>query len=106
MNDEQVVFNVIIYAGNARGKAFEALEAAKARDFDKATELMNEASQEILKAHDIQNGLITREANGDKTEVTLLVAHAEDHLMTAMLAKDLITEMIELYRQLDDKQDK
>ena len=29
----------------------------------------------------------------------LLMVHAQDHLMTSMLAGDLIKEMIELYRR-------
>lgn len=98
MSDEQIIFNVIVHAGNARGKAFEALETAKNGNFDKSSELLNEASEEIQKAHDIQNGLISKEANGEGMDMTLLLAHAEDHLMTAILAKDLITEMIELYK--------
>ena len=32
--------------------------------------------------------------------------HAQDHLMDCMLARELITEMIELYRALSHKKDK
>ncbi|TZE82973.1 PTS lactose/cellobiose transporter subunit IIA [Calorimonas adulescens] len=98
MSDEQIIFNVIVCAGNARAKAFAALEAAKKGDFNSASSLLSEAAEEILKAHEIQNKLISREANGEGMNVTLLLAHAEDHLMAAILAKDLISEMIDLYK--------
>jgi PTS system cellobiose-specific IIA component len=98
MSDEQVILSVIVYAGNARSKAFEALEAAKAASFNEASSLMGEASEELFKAHGIQNELISKEANGENTNVTLLLAHAEDHLMAAILAKDIIAEMIQLYK--------
>jgi PTS system cellobiose-specific IIA component len=43
--------------------------------------------------------MIQKEASGEKLELSLLLMHAEDHLMTAILAKDLIEEMIEIYRE-------
>ncbi|MDN6257941.1 MAG: PTS lactose/cellobiose transporter subunit IIA, partial [Tetragenococcus halophilus] len=34
---------------------------------------------------------------------TLLAVHSQDHLMTAIAFKDLATEIIDLYRRLDEK---
>ncbi|CAI0855698.1 N,N'-diacetylchitobiose-specific phosphotransferase enzyme IIA component [Serratia entomophila] len=35
-----------------------------------------------------------------KIPVSLILVHAQDHLMNAMLIQDLATDMIELYRRL------
>ncbi|HHW02169.1 MAG TPA: PTS lactose/cellobiose transporter subunit IIA [Thermoanaerobacterales bacterium] len=100
MDYEQIVFNIIIYAGNARAKAYEALSEAKKGDFIKAETLINEAGDEIIKAHDIQNDLIAREAGGDGINTTLLLVHAEDHLMNAITSRDIIKEVIDLYKRI------
>lgn len=54
-----------------------------------------------LEAHNIQTALLTKEAQGDHTPVDVLLVHAQDHLMTSILAKELIEQMIELYKRLD-----
>ncbi|MGB9779825.1 MAG: PTS lactose/cellobiose transporter subunit IIA [Caldanaerobacter sp.] len=98
MDLEQIVFTIISRAGNARSNAFEALKYAKEGDFKKAEECLKKAGEELLEAHHVQTDMIHKEAAGEKQEVTLLLVHAEDHLMNAILAKELITEMIELYK--------
>jgi PTS system cellobiose-specific IIA component len=47
----------------------------------------------------VQTKLITGEINGDKTETSLLMVHAQDHLMTSILARDLIEEMIGMLKE-------
>lgn len=81
-----------------KGKSLCSTGSCQKGDFNSASSLLSEAAEEILKAHEIQNKLISREANGEGMNVTLLLAHAEDHLMAAILAKDLISEMIDLYK--------
>ncbi len=105
MDLEQIVFTIISHAGNARSNSFEALKYAKDGDFTKAETYIKEAGDELLEAHHIQTDLIQREASGDKQDVSLLLMHAEDHLMTAILAKELITEMIDLYKTLYEKKE-
>ena len=51
---EEIVLNIIIHAGNAKSKLYEALQASKENDFDKADKLLKEADEEILNAHKIQ----------------------------------------------------
>ncbi|ABY95576.1 phosphotransferase system PTS lactose/cellobiose-specific IIA subunit [Thermoanaerobacter mathranii subsp. mathranii str. A3] len=98
MNLEQIVFTIISHAGNARSICFDALKHAKEGNFVEAENCLNKASEELLEAHHVQTDMIHKEAQGEKQEVTLLLIHAEDHLMNAILAKELITEMIELYK--------
>lgn len=99
MGLEEIVFTIISHAGSAKSMCFEALRAARTGDFNTAETLINNVKNELYETHDIQNSLIQKEAYGEKQEVTLLLVHAEDHLMSAMLAKDLIEEMIEMYKE-------
>lgn len=95
---EMVAFEIIANAGDAKSLAFEALEAAKAGNFDEADELLKKSNEAAVKAHHVQTDLLCREANGEKAEVDILLVHSQDHLMTSMLAVELIKELITLYR--------
>ncbi|GIM30211.1 PTS mannose transporter subunit IIA [Clostridium polyendosporum] len=96
MNLEEIVMNIIIHSGEAKAFAYEALSKAKDGEFDEVEVLMEKANDAIGKAHDIQTSLLQKEASGDKTEVSILFVHAQDHLMTSMSEKNLISEIIEL----------
>jgi len=98
MDLEMVAMQLVGNAGESRSLSFEALAAAKAGNFDKAEELLAEAKQKSLAAHEIQTELICKEADGDGIEIGLLMVHAQDHLMTSILARDLVAELIEIYR--------
>ncbi|MBZ9607411.1 PTS lactose/cellobiose transporter subunit IIA [Clostridium estertheticum] len=99
MNLEEIIFKIISHAGIARSMCFEALYLAREGEFSKAEGLIKQAKDELIETHEIQNSMIQKEAKGEKQEISLLLVHAEDHLMTAMLAKDLISEMIEMYKR-------
>ncbi|VBB06990.1 phosphotransferase system lactose/cellobiose-specific iia subunit [Lucifera butyrica] len=94
MELEQVVFQIILHAGDARNYAMEALRLARGKNFTAAGELMEKAKVELNKAHHVQTNLLQEEAGGKKPEVSLLLIHAQDHLMTTIVAKDLIEELI------------
>lgn len=100
---EMISFGLIAAAGQARSCAFNALQAAKEGNFDEADELMEEAEKSALDAHDQQTKLLVKEANGDHTPVDVMLVHAQDHLMTSMLARELIAEIIDLRRELANK---
>lgn len=96
MNDEYMntVMGIIMHGGNAKGLAFQAIQQAKEGQFDEANKLMEEASEELRGAHDVQTDLLTKEAQGIHTEINLYMVHAQDHLMNAITFKDLATEII------------
>ncbi len=100
---EMISFGLIAAAGTARSLAFEALKAAKQHDFDRAAELIEQSKQAALEAHRQQTALLTKEANGDHTPVDVMLVHAQDHLMTSMLAQELIEELIYLHKDKVDK---
>lgn len=95
---EMVSFGIIAHAGDARSYAYGALAAAKAGNFEEAAELLKQSDAAAVEAHHMQTDLLIGEANGNKTPVDVLLVHAQDHLMTSMLAVELIKELIELYK--------
>lgn len=95
---EENVFPIISLAGESKSLAYEALRLAKENKFDDAEEKMKEADSLLLKSHEFQTNLISREADGEKIEITMLFVHAQDHLMTAMSEKNLIKEMIDILK--------
>ncbi|AKA37513.1 PTS N,N'-diacetylchitobiose transporter subunit IIA [Yersinia ruckeri] len=97
---EDVVMGLIINAGQARSLAYKALQSAKTGDFTLAEELMAQSRKALNAAHLVQTQLIEEDQGEGKTKVTLVLVHAQDHLMNAMLARELITELIELHQKL------
>lgn len=100
MNNEMEIFEIIAHGGNARGLAYEALIAAEEFDFDKADELIKLAADELNLAHKTQTKLIQDELNGNPSEKSLLMIHAQDHLMTAISEQKLIEHMIRIVKKL------
>ena len=97
---ETVAMTLIAHAGESKSLAYQALMEAKSGNFEKADEFMKEAGKEMLKAHEIQTDLIVKEAGGEKIDVGLIMVHSQDHLMGAILFKDLVKEFIERYKEL------
>ncbi len=97
----EAIMGLIIYGGNAKSDAMEAIAAAKAGKFDEAEEKIQNAEASIVEAHHAQTGMLTEEANGNHMEVTLLTIHSQDHLMTAITFTDLAKEIIDLYKRID-----
>ena len=95
---EMISFGIIAHAGDARSYAFGALEAAKAGNFEEAEALLKQSNDAAVEAHHMQTELLVNEANGTKTPVDVLLVHAQDHLMTSMLAVELIKELINIYK--------
>lgn len=77
---------------------FEALKFSRNGDFEEAENLMQKADELLLQAHKAQTELIVEECQGNKSEYSVLMVHAQDHIMNAMLAKPLIKELINLYK--------
>lgn len=99
-NDEMIVMEIIMSAGEAKGYAYEALSKAKEGKFDEIDTLMEKADEALGKAHDMQTLALAKEANGEKINVSILFVHSQDHLMTCMSEKNLIKEIIEMRKEM------
>ncbi len=100
MKNETEIFTLILHGGNGRSAAMEAIYAAKAGDLAVAQAKIEEAKADLNEAHHLQTALIGQEINGEPIDMSLLMVHAQDHLMTAIVVKDLATELIDVYARL------
>ena len=96
---EVIVMELITHAGDARSLAIEAIRSARSGNFEDADSKMNEAEAQLIEAHNVQTSLLVRETNGDPVQVSLLLVHAQDHLMNAITVKDLALEMIAMMKE-------
>lgn len=99
MSKEEIIVDMIVKGGAARGKALLAIRAAKQKKFQEAEALMAECRKDLLEAHEVQTRLIQNELNGvGKQEMDMMLVHGQDHLMDAIVVKDLAAEMIDMFR--------
>lgn len=103
MDLELIIMNIINYSGEARSLSMEAIQFAKDGEYEKAQDNIDKANENISKAHKSQTELIQSEARGDRSEISLLLVHAQDHLMNAITVKDLAREFVDLYKLFEGR---
>ena len=96
---EEAVMGIIVNAGQSRSLCFEALRKARAGLFAEADALLAESTEAGKAAHSVQTKLIEADEGEGKTKMTLVMVHAQDHLMTSILCRELATELVEIYRR-------
>ena len=100
---EQIVMTIIANAGDARVKVYEALAKAKKGEFEEAKALLKKSEEVSTEAHLAHSQLLSLYANGELQATDLLISHAQDHLMCAELARELVTEIINLHEIVQEK---
>lgn len=95
---ELVSFQIISSVGAARSMYIEAIGEAKKGHFEEADRLIEEGAQIFLEGHKAHSSLIQKEASGEHVNVTLLLMHAEDQLMTTDSFKIVAQEFVDVYR--------
>ncbi len=104
--DEKVVqsaMTIILHAGDARVACKEALEAIEQYDFETAKEKMADAQKKITAAHKVQTDAIQGETRGEKSEYSLLFAHAQDTLMTVYSEINVAKQMIKIFESYEKR---
>lgn len=96
-NLETIIMTIISNAGTAKSLAIEAIRNIKDKNKDLAKENIEEARKLLNKAHNAQTQLLHSEAAGDGVDVSLLLVHAQDHLMTSITTVDIVSELIEIF---------
>ncbi|WP_368901160.1 PTS lactose/cellobiose transporter subunit IIA [Oceanobacillus oncorhynchi] len=97
---QMLSFQIILHAGNAKSDAMEALLLAKKGEFEEAAKKMDAADEAFAEAHYMQTSLLHDEANGKATPLSIILIHAQDHLMNALTVKDLAVEMIDMHQKI------
>lgn len=97
---DQIAFQLILHSGNARSSIMEAMFLAREGKIEEAKEKVEAAKLDLNEAHRTQTTLIQAEARGEKKDVTILMVHAQDHLMTSITVKELAEEIIFLHEKM------
>jgi cellobiose PTS system EIIA component len=96
---EQVNFMLILHSGNARSKVIQAVREYREGNVEEADQLLIQAEEDLRVAHSIHFKMVQQEASGEKVEFALLLMHAEDHLMSTLSMKELVKELLDLFKQ-------
>ncbi len=96
MNEEyeKIVTEIIANSGMARSCILQAIRAVREGKIAECDSLCEEAEKYLENAHLTQTELLREEISGKGMAVTLLMVHAQDHLMTAITTKELGMELI------------
>jgi PTS system cellobiose-specific IIA component len=89
---------IICNAGEARSLCYEALRLSRESNFEGAEQTLAQAKECLNKAHLTQTKLIEEDQGEGKVAMTLVMVHAQDHLMTTILAHEMATEMVALHK--------
>ena len=100
---EMSSFEIITNVGMARGSYVEAIDLATEGKFEEAQAKIEEGNQFFAKGHDAHADLIQKEAGGERTEVILILVHAEDQLMSAEAFKILAEKFIAINKKIYNK---
>lgn len=95
MNYEQIIMQIIANSGEARSKSLKAARIARKGEFEQAADFLKQAKDNLTAAHKVQTQLIQAEGRGEKTEISILMIHAQDHLMNALTVRELVVELVE-----------
>jgi PTS system cellobiose-specific IIA component len=77
-----------------------AIQFARKKQWQQADEALAASLEASKGAHHIQTQLIGADEGCGKVPVTLILVHAQDHLMNAMLCRDLAEEIVLLRKEL------
>lgn len=94
-------FEIVSYAGEARSQLLEALKLAESGEYDEAESLVEKANETLNEAHNSQTKMLQKEANGEHVDIGFIMIHGQDHLMTALLLKDIVKHFIQLYKKVN-----
>ncbi|TGY65661.1 PTS lactose/cellobiose transporter subunit IIA [Dubosiella muris] len=102
MNREQLAmvgFEIVAYSGDARSTLLELLKQVRNGNFDNVDTLLADADENLNLAHKAQTEILAQEAQGQSMDMGFIFIHGQDHLMTTILLRDLIMDMVELYKR-------
>ena len=101
-HSELNILEIISSVGQARSYYIEAIQEAKSGSYDICNDLLKKGNEMYAKGHRIHQIMVQGEAGGEKTELSLLLTHAQDQLMSAEAFKILCDEFIDVYRHFDE----
>ena len=98
----EIAFEIIANVGAARGMYIEAIQEAKAGNFDRAKELMAQGKETFVLGHHGHADLLEWQGQGLTWKTNIFLMHAEDQLMAADAFETIASEFIEVHQELQE----
>lgn len=96
----QQVMDIIAHAGEGKSLALEALACARRGDYASSEARLAGSAAALAGAHEIHRQVLAESAADQEMPVTFLLVHAADYMMSAAVCRDLIEEMVLMYKEL------
>lgn len=96
---QELAFGIIGFAGEAFSCFMKAVESARKGSQEEAAKLIAEGEKQLSLAHNSQTELLVSEARGENIEYSIMLVHAQDHLMTTIMYERIAKEFIILYKE-------
>lgn len=91
---QDIAFQIISHAGTAFSYFYEAVNLMMNNDKQKCEELIRLGNSKLTKAHKAQTNLIINETRGEVYDSSMIMIHAQDHLMTTIMYQRIAMQMI------------
>jgi len=91
---ERVIMKLITNGGDARSFSLKAIQHAEKGNIKEAVELLEQSNLSLNKAHEAQVNLIREEVDGEEMPISLMIVHAQDHVMNAITVRDLAQHIV------------
>ena len=99
---EEMALEIITNVGTARGMYIEAIQEAKAGNFDQAAQLLKDGKEAFVQGHHSHVDLLEWQGQGLTWKTNIYLMHAEDQLMAADAFETIATEFIEVHKELQE----
>ncbi|ROV60055.1 PTS lactose/cellobiose transporter subunit IIA [Vibrio ponticus] len=99
---EEFLMTLLCYVGAARSSFIAAMRAARSGDFEQAQTCIDEGDQALKDVHKSQTELIGYDEGSGKVQMTLILTHIQDHIMTTMLCREVTEEVIAIHKELKE----
>lgn len=97
---EEFLMTLLCYVGAARSAFISAMRSARSGNFELANQQIAEGDQALKDVHKSQTELIGYDQGSGKVQMTLILTHIQDHIMTTMLCREVTEEVIAIHQEL------
>ncbi|WP_028042929.1 PTS lactose/cellobiose transporter subunit IIA [Candidatus Stoquefichus massiliensis] len=94
---QSIAFQLIAYSGEAFDHYYKSIDLARLGEIEHANNEIKIGNSKLTKAHNSQRELLTAEARNENIEFSIILVHAQDHLMTTIMFERVAKEFIQLY---------
>lgn len=100
---EEFLMTLLCEVGQGKAFFMQAMLEARKGQFTESQQLLAQGDMSLSNVHKTQTSLIGFDEGEGKVQMTLILTHIQDHIMTTMLCRDLAVEIIELHKQIREE---